>query len=327
MSGATPWSDCRAGSKTRRSFPVVARADGTEVAMPMLVAQGGRPGKTLLVSAGIHGDEFEGMAALWRVFDQLDSTAMRGTLVAVPIVNSPAYEAGLRTNADDRQDLARVFDGDPVGTVTEQIAHAFAHQFIAHADLYCDLHSAGQYYAIEPLVGYGLVEGPTLEVQRAAARLFGMDLVWGTVPLPGRSLSAARTLGVPALYAEVNGAGACQEEDVARYQFGVLQLMRFLGILSEPPEPFVPKEIVEDPRENSGSLQIQNRAPVGGFFLPRTRLGDAVEQNAVLGEILKPTGQSAYTVRSTTAGRVVFLRTFPRVKPGDPLLMVMQAPR
>lgn len=326
MPNSAPWIDCAVGTKTRRSLSVVTCADGTEVALPMLVARGNHEGKTLLVSAGVHGDEFEGMAALWQVFDEVDPSTMRGTLVAVPVVNPPAYEAGLRRNPDDHQDLARIFDGDPGGTVTEQIAHAFAHRMIAHADFFCDLHSAGRFYEIESLVGYGLVEGPALEVQRAAARVFGLDLVWGTVPLPGRSLSAARDRGIPALYAEVYGSGRCREEDVARYRFGVLQLMRFLEILPDPPEPFEPNHVVEDARDNSGFLQIQNRAPVGGFFQPRVSVDDRVDPGAVIGEILDPTGRSLHTVRSAEAGRVLFLRTFPRVKPGDPLVMVLEAP-
>jgi predicted deacylase len=323
--GECPWRDVPPASKTRTWVPLVMLPGGAPVSLPLLVARGARQGKTLLISGGVHGDEFEALAAIWRVFKQLEVGRMAGTFAAVPVVNVPAYERGGRTS-EDHQDLARTFPGDASGTVTEQIAHHFAACFVAHADLYCDLHSAGQYYEIEPLTGYMLVDGPALELQRCAARAFGFDVVWGTSPLPGRSLSAAHDYGVPAIYAEARGAGGCLNEDIDRYVFGVRQLLRLVQILPDPPEPFEPKLFVEDAREGSGYLQIQNRAPAGGVFATRVALGQHVDDGQGIGDILDPTGRAVCTVRSTTAGRVIFLRTFPRVRPGDPLVTVMNTP-
>src|SRR5262249_11258914 len=144
MTEARPaWHEVSAGSKATFALPVTTRADGSRIELPVLALRGASGGKTLLVTAGVHGDEFEGMAALRQVFEALEPARLSGTFVAVPIANPPAFEAGLRTNADDRQDMARVFPGDPAGTVTEQLAHALTQHFIRHADLFCDLHSAG----------------------------------------------------------------------------------------------------------------------------------------------------------------------------------------
>jgi predicted deacylase len=289
-----------------------------------MVIRGSVAGKTLVISAGVHGDEFEGMAALQQVFDQLEPERMRGTLVAVPIANPPAFEAGLRTNADDRQDMARIFPGDPAGTVTEQLAHALTQHFIRHADLYCDLHSAGQYYAMPPLAGYQLRPEPLLSVQRAAAKAFGLPLVWGTPALPGRSLSAAGDHGVPAIYAEITGEGRCRPEDVERYVRGLRQLLAFLGLTAEPPVPHEPAWFIEDDRPHAGYLQVQNRAPVGGLFRPEVQVWERVERNQYLGTIRDPFGLPRHEVRAAQAGRVVFLRTFPRIHAGDPLCTVLE---
>src|SRR5262249_47418484 len=139
------WDGIAPNSKTTFSVPVATRADGSRIELPVLLVRGARPGRTLLATAGGHGDEVEGMGALRRLYESLQPEQLSGTLVAVPVANPPAYEAALRTNPDDRQDLARTFPGNAVGTVTEQIAFALTHRFIRHADLYCDLHSAGQY--------------------------------------------------------------------------------------------------------------------------------------------------------------------------------------
>ena len=324
MSAEPAWSSVAAGRKEAFAVPIALRADGTDVALPVLAARGRHPGKTLFVSAGVHGDEFEGMAALRRVFDALDPERLAGTFVAVPVANPPSYEAGRRVNPDDRQDMARVFPGHPSGTVTEQIAHALTERFIRHVDLYCDLHSAGQHYAIAPLAGYQLRPEPLLTLQRQAARAFGLPLVWGTPALPGRSLSAAGEAGVPAIYAEIHGEGRCRPDDVGHYVFGVRQLLALLGLTGAPPEPREPRWFVEDDRPQAGYLQVQSRAAGGGFFEPEVALWQRVEAGRRLGRVCDPLGRTRHVVEAPHAGRVVFLRTFPRVLAGDPVCTVLQ---
>jgi predicted deacylase len=318
------WHEVPLATKAAFSLPVASRADGSPVALPVLVVRGGRPGKTLLVTAGVHGDEFEGMAALHRHYETADPARLAGTFVGVPVVNPPAFEAGLRTNPDDRQDMARLFPGSPGGTVTEQLAHALTHRFIRHADLYCDLHSAGQFYAMPPLAGYQLRPEPLQSRQREAARAFGLPLVWGTPALPGRSLSAAAECGVPAIYAEITGEGRCRPADVERYVFGLKQLQALLGLTREPPAPHQPTWFVEDDRPQAGFLQVQNRAPAGGLFQPEVSPLDRVHRGQRLGTIRDALGAVRHEVQATHAGRIVFLRTFPRVLAGDPVCTVLE---
>jgi predicted deacylase len=318
------WRELSPGRKAALAVHVASRADGTRIELPLLAACGTQPGKTLLVTACVHGDEFEGPAAIWRLFESLDPKDLAGNVIAVPLANPPAYEAGLRTNPDDRQDLARVFPGDPQGTVTEQIAHALTHRFIRPADLYCDLHSAGQYYQMPPLAGYQLQPEPLLSQQRAAAKAFGLPLVWGTPGLPGRSLSAAAEQGVPAIYVEISGEGRCRAADVQRYVFGLKQLMALLEIAGERLDVFEPQWFVEDNRPGAGHLQVQCRAPIGGFFQPTVAVWDKVEQFQPLGVIRDRYGQARHKVEAGRDGRIVFLRTFPRVLAGDALCTILE---
>lgn len=319
------WNDLALSTKTTFSFPVAGRADGSIIKLPVMVAGGAKRGKTLLVFAGVHGDEFEGMAALHQVFAACEPEKLAGTLVAVPIANPPAFEAALRTNPDDRQDLGRVFPGDPAGTVTEQIAHALTQHFIRHADLLCDLHSAGQYYAMPPLSGYQLRGEPLLSVQRAATRAFGLPLIWGTPPLPGRTLSAAGDHGVPAIYGELTGEGRCRPADVARYVHGIRQLLAFLDMSGAPVKPNdAPPLVVEDAQPNAGYLQVQNRAPLGGLFDAEVAVGEAVKKDQRIGVIRDAFGTPRHDVKATHTGRIVFLRTYPRVLAGDPLCTVLE---
>jgi predicted deacylase len=324
MSSVSAWQESSPGQKSCFSLPVATRADGSAVQLPVIAACGGRQGKTLLVTACVHGDEFEGPAAIWQLVDSLDPARLAGNVIGVPVANPPAYEAGLRTNPDDRQDLARVFPGDPQGTVTEQIAHALVHRFIRHADLYCDLHSAGQYYQMPPLAGYQLRAEPLLSQQRAAAKAFGLPLLWGTPGLPGRSLSAAGDYGVPAIYAEITGEGRCRRADVDRYVHGLRQLVALLEISDERLQPHEPEWLVEDDRPGSGHLQVQNRTPIGGFFQAAVGVWDRVAQGQTVGVVRDAFGQTRHTVVAGKGGRIVFLRTFSRVLAGDAVCTIIE---
>ena len=283
----------------------------------------------LLITGGVHGDEFEPITAVRRLIDRLDANdqrlqALRGRLTLVPIVNEAAFLRGTRT-ADDLLDLARVCPGNPDGTITEQTAAALS-ELIHEADYYIDLHSGGSGNSVYPLAGYTLhADLKILEAQRRMAQAFNLPLVWGTSPeLNGRSLSVARDAGVPAIYCEHHGSGQCLPEGVTDYIDGCMNVMAGLGMLdADRPEDRV-RLTVEDPRPASGHLQICNPAPMTGVFEPAVALGDEIHDGEPLGSVVDPqTGQSQSVVSQQT-GMVIVLRTFPRVLEGESVGVVLE---
>ena len=167
--------------------------------------EGGAPGPRLLISAGVHGDEFEPMAAVRGLMQSVRGEGLRGRLTLVPVVNAAAYRRGERT-AEDGLDLARVCPGRADGSVTQREAFALS-ELIRDADYYIDLHTGGKAFTLSPLAGYMLHQDTQiLEQHRRMARAFNLPLIWGTNPnLDGRSLSVARDARVPAIYVEHGG--------------------------------------------------------------------------------------------------------------------------
>mgnify|MGYP001411012476 CR=1 FL=1 len=222
---------CPPGLKRRFHLLVTTLPDGQPLAVPALVARGRRPGPTLLATAAVHGDEYEGVIAIQELFDELDVEAMAGTFLGVPVLNGPAFAAATREGHWDHLNLARIFPGSPDGGPSQRLAHAFTSHLLPLADLYADLHAGGSAYAIKELAGYMLRDDEVGARQQAAAIAFGLDLVWGTAPLPGRTLSAAAALGVPAIYVELRGEGRARPDDVATARRGLRNLLALLGVL------------------------------------------------------------------------------------------------
>ena len=288
---------------------------------------GRSPGPHLLITGGVHGDEFEPMAAARRLARLIDPSELSGKLTLVPIVNEPAFLRGQRT-AEDGLDLARACPGKPDGSITQKIAYQLS-ALIRAADYYVDLHTGGTALKVLPLVGYSLHENQmVLDQQRRMARAFNLPILWGTTPrLEGRSLSVARDANVPAIYAEWGGGGGCDPAGVAAYVDGCLGVMAELKMLKRA-VPFADiQHIVEDPRAGSGHMQLCHPAPGDGFFEASVELGQRVSEGDKLGTVSDPLGDDVLVCPAQQTGLLICLRIFPKVSKGDSLGVILETDR
>lgn len=282
-------------------------------------------GPRLLVTGGVHGDEFEPILAIRRLIRLFtgDDPLVTGSVTFVPVVNENAFFRGHRC-AEDGLDLARTCPGRKDGGITEQTAAALS-DLIQASTHYIDLHTGGTDLSVYPLSGYNLVSDPqVLEIQRRMARDFNLPVVWGTAAnLEGRSLSVARDAGVPAIYCEYLGSATRSVEGVEAYFEGVLNVMSGLGMIHRTLPPSRIENIIEDSRPGSGHMQVCHPAPMDGCFEPAVSIGDRVEKGQPLGHVLDFTGEVSLPVPADESGRVIVLRTFPRVRKGDSAGVVM----
>ncbi len=292
-------------------------------------------GPHLLITGGVHGDEFEPIAAIRKLSQRLGENSGRvtlrnGRLTLVPCVNEEAFLLGRRC-ASDGLDLARTCPGRPDGSITEQTAWALS-EVVRSADYYIDLHTGGTEFSIYPLAGYMLHStANVLDAQRRMARAFSLPIIWGTAAnLNGRSLSVARDAEIPAIYCEYHGAAVCSQDGVDAYVNGCLNVMAELKMIDSRPAANThtanaAQIVVEDPRESSGHLQVCNPSPVDGFFEPQVKLGQEIRQGAVIGTVIAMHDSSLHTILSPHAGVVLMLRTFPRVRAGESVGVVLES--
>lgn len=283
-------------------------------------------GPHLLISAGVHGDEFESISAIHRIQTWIESELIRGTVTLVPVVNEAAFLRGHRT-AEDNLDLARTCPGNPTGTVTERTAHHLS-ELIREADYYIDLHTGGTRISVAPLAGYVLHPNESvLKPTRAMARAFNLPIIWGTDwRLEGRSLSIARDANVPAIYCEYLGGARCSETGVEAYEQGCRNVLGWLEMINHvQPESRI-EHFVEDPRPGAGHLQINNPAPFDGLFTATVSLGDAIEKGSTYGTLTTMDGTTTTELIAQTTGIVILLHTYPGVNKSDPLCVIMSEP-
>ncbi len=286
---------------------------------------GSEPKPHLLITGGVHGDEFEPMSAIRLLADRLEELPVTGMVTLVPVVNEAAFRRGTRI-AEDGLDLARTCPGRADGSITEQTARALS-DLIQTADFYIDLHTGGTRLKAMPLAGYMLHPDPAvLDWQRKMARAMDLPVIWGTdYRLNGRSLSVARDAKIPAIYTEYHGGGGCDVDGVNAYFKGCLNILALLGMIERPVfEPAAPPLIVEDDRPSSGHLQVNLPSPMEGFFTPVVELGERVEKDQIIGSVSNVLGDDQRPVRTAHAGIVLLLHTFSRVDQGECLGAILE---
>lgn len=302
--------------KGRGFVPVTTRFCGGEVGIPLMVVRGSGGGPVLVVSGGIHGDEYEGGEAIRRCWRELDPSGLRGTFVGVPAVNMPAQEIGGRSGPGDHIDLNRVFPGRADGFLTERIAHVFFHEVVRKADCLLDLHAGGGPFAMLPMTVF-LDEGAPDLRQRvhALARTTGTEHLWrGQGRWSSAHVAAVRS-GIPAVLVEVGGEGRCREEHVDFAARIIRNVMCHLGMLAGSPLLPARRMVVQGTYRHAGC---------GGLFRPLVGIGARVRAGQPVGVISDVFGDVREQVNSPSDGIVCSTRTLPSVRPGDWTVFVGQ---
>ena len=303
-----------AGAKLETALEVPAGPDSAALPLTLLVARGRRDGPTVAVLGGVHGDEYEGIAASGRLWRDVDPTQLAGMLVVVPVASPHAHAAGARVSPVDGLDLARTFPGSAVGSVTERIAHVLAERVITNADFLVDLHSAGQHYAMPLLCGAYSGDDALGTRSMAAAAAFGAPLLWSHPVLhPGRSLSTAIERGIPCRYAECGGGGRVRPAHLAAYLDGVQRVLAHLGALPPLDAAPPPRLRLRDNGNTDAALKVSH----DGILLERVQLLDRVRAGQPLADVVDVCGAVLETLFAPHDGIIVLARRTARVRAGD----------
>jgi predicted deacylase len=298
-----------AGEISRTVLKPAWRADGTAVEVPLVAMCGTGDGPTLGLVSCMHGDEYEGVAAIHRLMRQLPISRLRGRVIAVPVIAVPAFEAGTRVSPHDLQDINRVFPGKAGGTCTERIAHAFMTEVVPQCDAILDLHGGGFRGDIAPL---SLVDADRYEKVREITEAVGFDIIWKVKETRGMGIGAMLDVGKPAITVEVGGDGRAYPHAVDLHYEAVLNVMRHLRML-----PGDVKRASKYYHVEGGFTRVGH----GGFTMPVRKLHEEVEAGGVLVRVVDLFGDEVEVVRAPKDGIVCWVRTTPTVKPGDEVVI------
>jgi N-alpha-acetyl-L-2,4-diaminobutyrate deacetylase len=273
-------------------------------ALEVFCCRGRSAGPLALITAGVHGDEYEGPAAVFSLAqlltsDHVTSDRVRGTIIALPVANPAAFAAGTRMHPEDGRNLARTFPGSTRNGPSGRLAAAIFEELAAPADYLIDLHSGGVEYVFLPVAGfYGEPAGGNPSFQ--AARMFGLPALWQLPETDGVLSCEAWRRGKIAIGTEYLGAGQLSADGVRDYRNGVAACLAHWGMLASVPQKSKTPDVF------AGDWQV---ASAGGIFTAHCRIGDAVAKGTTLALITGLRGQVLQEFVSTCDGVILGLRS------------------
>lgn len=275
-------------------------------AVPVITLSGG-PGPCVLVLGGVHGDEFEGPAAMMRLARDLDPAEVAGRLVLMPAANAPAFAARARCSPLDGGNLNRAFPGDRDGGPTAMIADWLQREMIPRCAAVIDLHAGGKASVFVPCSLPQTGIDPALDAANMAlARAMGLPVIWRLgVNNDNRSVNAAcARAGVPCVAAELGGGGGVDPQVTDMAEAGLRRVLRHLGLLATAP--------AAPEGANAALVEIADPAdhvfaPARGLFDRRCAAGAVVAAGDLAGWLHFPEepGRPSQPLTFPQAGRVL----------------------
>ncbi len=279
--------------------------------IPAVLVGGAEEGRTLLLTAGIHGDEYPGTAALIRLLEKLDPKRVKGNILLLPCVNVSGFWS--RTPArvpEDGTNLNADYPGSPKGGVGARIAHYFVSEIFPKVDFIIDLHSGGMAEPLSPCLFFPAAES-VRAASEAAARATDIPFLIASTASRGQ-YSYAASLGIPGLLLERGHSGGCREEWVRAYERDVLLLLRHLEMYqSDQPAGVCEKRVF--------NKALYLTAEEDGLWYPNLEEGREVKKGALLGRMEDFFGRLLREYRAEGAGTVLYYTSALAVKKGGAL--------
>lgn len=244
--------------------------------LPVMIFKGEKPGKKIMITAGVHGDEYNGVLAAQKTARELVGKELAGTVTIVPMINLTGMLNHSRDffSADPDAspcNLNRFFPGDANGNEANRFIHALWHNLLkSNADLAIDLHTqtSGTVYPLYVFADFRLEQAIEM------ARLINPDAILNDPGDAGVLETVWNTSGIPSITIEV-GMGRYTELDlIERTVNGIFNALKRHELLQGEVEAVVPC------LEGQDITSI--RADIGGFVIPQVAMMDKVEQDQLV---------------------------------------------
>ena len=286
-----------------------------DIVLPGTIICGKLPGKTMLITGGVHSGEYVGIQSCVELGAELQPEKTVGTIVILKVLNRPAFEnrAG-SLGLSDGKNLNRVFPGNPNGTEMERLAWAITKEVYPKVDYYIDLHSGDDFEALTPYVYYaGKAAQEVTEVSRKMAEQVDVPYMVRSMVSSGGAYNYAASKGIASILLERGGMGAWTSEEVNSDKRDVRNILSSLDIyqIRRDVRNYVPMEVT-DVRYQAASED--------GLWYPAAKPGDMVAEGALLGTIRDYNGKLRETCRAEYTGVVLYQTGSLQVTEGGPVV-------
>ncbi|WP_144822664.1 succinylglutamate desuccinylase/aspartoacylase family protein [Marinobacter piscensis] len=295
------------GSREMVEIPVAKLYTHTPLNIPVEVVHGRRDGPVLMVCGAIHGDEINGVEIIRRVLNNSALRHLRGTLVAVPIVNIFGFVQRTRY-LPDRRDLNRCFPGTESGSLGARIAYLLRTQIMEKVTHIIDLHTGAMHRFNLPQIRAQLKNPETTRMAEA----FGAPVIINSGLRDGSLRAYADSRDIPVITFEGGEALRFDGVVIGSGVKGVMRVMRELEMVPRKKSPKASKK-----RSEIAANSQWVRTDTDGIMRPVAQLGQKVRKGQKLAIVANPFGESETAITSPCSGIVICVNNLPLVNEGE----------
>ena len=279
----------------------------TKLKIPIIVERAKLPGPTVLLSAGLHGDEINGTEIVRQLIVQKINKPKTGTIICIPIINVFGFVNQTREFPDGR-DLNRVFPGSKTGSLASRFAYYLLKEIIPHVDYAIDFHAGGaaRFNAAQIRIA------PNNTELRDLAEIFHAPFTLYSNNISGSFRNSCDKLGVKMLLFE-GGKSIDINEDITQQGIeGAKRVLEHFGMLNS-------RKKASHPEEKSIYIEKSTwiRARYSGMFHGYTKIGSYVNKGQLLATISDPYGKIEHKMKAPNSGYVINVNEAPIVYQGD----------
>lgn len=303
--------DILPGEKRKINLPVAKLYTDADVSLPVQIIRGKKPGPVIFISAAVHGDELNGIEIIRRLITQKTFKILRGTVIAVPMVNVYGVVNQSRY-MPDRRDLNRCFPGSAKGSLAGRVAYKFVNEIVQHCDYGIDLHTGAIHRSNLPQIRADISDPET----KTLAEVFGVPVILNSNLVDGSLREAAVEHKTKVLLYEAGEALRFDELSIRAGIKGILNVLHHLNMMRK--QTSKKKKIAPFIANSSGWV----RANASGIVHNKVYLGDLIKKDDLLAEIGSPYGKVIEVVRATRSGILIGKQNIPLVQEGEAMFHI-----
>ncbi|HWQ74999.1 MAG TPA: succinylglutamate desuccinylase/aspartoacylase family protein [Syntrophomonas sp.] len=317
------------GERARGKLFVGELANGSEVAIPVMIANGKNPGPVLWLNAALHGNEFNGVIVSRRVAAEVDVDQLNGAIVCTPVSNPTAFQGKQRLSLFDELNLGECYPGQKNGQMTERVAFTHFQELKKYANYLIDYHASGVTHLAAPYSVYKTCDKTGIEAEtERLVKAFGLYLnckINTTQSLDephplGGSLDLQCILNnIPAFMVEIGNSGRLEDDIIEASVQSTYNVMKYLKMVPGSPEIKDNQKIVQK--------RYIVRCNNSGIVLQETKPYDYVKKGARIARIVNLFGDVLEEVIAEEDCYMISLRYDAVVNAGDRVAFVGIAPQ
>jgi predicted deacylase len=304
--------DIGLGESKTLNFNIAKLYTSTDIEIPIIIERAKVPGPTILLTAGIHGDEINGVEVIRQLIAKKINKPKKGTIICIPILNIFGFLNANRAFPDGR-DLNRVFPGTISGSLASRVAHHFTKEILHHADYCLDFHTGGASRFNAPQVRIR----PNDEKLMNLAKVFNPPFIVISSNIEKSFRTTCAKMGIPIILFEGGKALSSNKFVVKNGVDGVRRILDELDMLSDK---FKPSEILTESIVIKKSKWV--RAQKSGLLHVKIDCNKHVQKDEFLATITDPYGTMRFVVRAPNKGYIINVNHSPIVHQGDAIFHI-----